>query len=85
MSWFHNLTFRWKLALPIALLTLLFVFIAFSSINLINRLGDNVNQITEEYMSALGYLLQADRDLYQALTAERSLIFVETNSDDYQV
>jgi methyl-accepting chemotaxis protein len=84
MSWFYNLNFRWKLSLPIALLAVLLLGITLIGMRLTNRLDDDVNRFADEYLPGLDYLLQADRDLYQALSAERSFIFVDTNSDQYR-
>ena len=84
MSWFNNLSFRWKLTLPIALVAVLMLSIASIGMQLINRLDNDVKRFAEEYLPGMNYLLQADRDLYQALSAERSLIFVDTKSQQYQ-
>jgi methyl-accepting chemotaxis protein len=84
MSWFHNLAFRWKLTIPVALLAAVLLTIALIGVQLVNRLGSNVNQLADEFLPGINYLLQADRDLYQALVAERSLTFVDINSKDYK-
>ena len=83
MSWFYNLSFRWKLSLPIALIAVLLLSITLIGMQLINRLDDDVKRFADEYLPGLDNLLQADRDLYQALTAERSLIFVDPESEQY--
>ncbi len=85
MSWFYNLTFRWKLTLPVVLLAALLLTIALIGMQLVNRLGDDVNQLAGEHLPGLDNLLQADRDLYQALVAERSMIFVDTKSEEFKV
>ena len=84
MAWFNNLGFRWKLTLPIALLALLLMTTALIGVQLSNRLGEDVTRLADEFLPELDNLLQADRDLYQALVAERSMIFVDTNSDGYK-
>ncbi|MCB1761071.1 MAG: methyl-accepting chemotaxis protein [Gammaproteobacteria bacterium] len=84
MAWFYNLGFRWKLTLPVALLALLLATTSLIGVQLVNRLGGEVNRLADELLPGLDYLLQADRDLHQALVAERSMIFVDTNSDDYK-
>jgi len=85
MSWFYNLSFRWKLSLPIALLAMLLLIVTMLGMHLINRLDEDVGRFADEYLPGLDYLLQADRDLYQALSAERSLIFVDTESEQYRL
>lgn len=84
MSWFNHLAFRWKLSLPILLLAALLLSIALIGTRQVGRLGSSVNRLTDEYMAGLAFLLQADRDLYQALVAERSMIFVDSKSEDYR-
>ncbi|MCB1905579.1 MAG: methyl-accepting chemotaxis protein, partial [Gammaproteobacteria bacterium] len=78
MAWFYNLGFRWKLTLPVALLAILLATTALIGVQLINRLSEDVNRLADEFLPGLNSLLQADRDLYQALVAERSMIFVDT-------
>ena len=79
MAWFYNLGFRWKTH--------------FTGCTSGHPVGDNcadrsaidqppsedVNRLADEFLPGLNSLLQADRDLYQALVAERSMIFVDTN------
>ena len=84
MAWFYNLGFRWKLTLPVALLAILLATTALIGVQLINRLSEDVNRLADEFLPGLNSLLQADRDLYQALVAERSMIFVDTNSEQYK-
>jgi methyl-accepting chemotaxis protein len=84
MSWFYNLSFRWKLSLPIVLLAVLLLAITLIGMHLINRLDAHVNRFAVEYLPGVDHLLQADRDLYQALSAERSLIFVKTETAQYR-
>ncbi len=83
MSWFRNLTFRWKLTLPVVVMAVLMASIAITGIVQVSRLGHHVNQLADEYVPSLDFLIQADRDLYQALVAERSLIFLDAKSDQY--
>ncbi len=40
--------------------------------------------MADEYMPSVESLLQAHRDLYQALTAERNLLFIAVESDNYK-
>ena len=84
MSWFNNLGFRWKLVLPITVLAVLLASVATLAMRQVGQLGGTVNQLADEYVKALDYLLQADRDLYQALVAERSMMFVDENSDEFK-
>jgi methyl-accepting chemotaxis protein len=80
MKWFHNFSFRYQLILPLALLAVLFALFAWSTWQQVNTLGAEINDLTQTDMPVIVDLLEADRDLYQALVAERTLIFAEANS-----
>jgi methyl-accepting chemotaxis protein len=84
MRWFHNLPFRFKLMLPLGLLAALFVYMALDSMFQIKQLGADTHQLARIDLAAVDNLLQADRDLYQALVAERSMIFVDVDSDNFK-
>ncbi|MBP8185961.1 MAG: methyl-accepting chemotaxis protein [Pseudomonas sp.] len=71
---FADLGFRWKVALPILLLALLLVLMGGLGINGINQVADSSNKLAGRYLPAISLLLNADRDLYQAFVAERSLL-----------
>jgi methyl-accepting chemotaxis protein len=53
-------------------------------LQIINGLSENINTLADEQLPEVDHLLQADRDLHQALVAERSMIFVDTKSEDYK-
>lgn len=84
MRWFHNLPFRFKLMLPLGLLAALFIYMAADSLIQIKQLGADTHQLARVDLDAVNNLLQADRDLYQALVAERSMIFVDVQSDNFK-
>lgn len=84
MSWFNNLSFRFKLILPLVALAVLFLYMALDSMFLIKQLGDKTHELARVDLAAVDNLLQADRDLYQALVAERSMIFVDVESDTFK-
>lgn len=83
MSWFNNLRFRWKLLLPIMLLAVILLVLALVSAKQIANLSHAAFELGDVYMPGEGYLLQADRDMQQALVAERSLIFLDTKSENF--
>ncbi len=71
---FANLKLRWKIALPISLLAVLLVVTGILGMQGINQVADSNTRLTNRHLPAISYLLNADRDLYQALVAERSLL-----------
>lgn len=74
MSAFTNLPFRWKIALPLLLLALLLLATSWLGIQAIGQLTSASSQLTQRHLPAISLLLNADRDLYQAFVAERSLL-----------
>ncbi|MDH4565892.1 methyl-accepting chemotaxis protein [Pseudomonas sp. BN414] len=71
---FADLGFRWKVALPILVLALLMVLVGGLGMQGIGQAADSSKQLTNRYLPAISLLLNADRDLYQAFIAERSLL-----------
>ncbi|MBB2495944.1 methyl-accepting chemotaxis protein [Aquipseudomonas ullengensis] len=71
---FSDLGFRWKIALPILLLAILLVLMGSLGMQGISQVADSSTRLTNRYLPAISLLLNADRDLYQAFVAERSLL-----------
>lgn len=69
-----DLGFRWKITLPIGALALLLVLMGIFGMRGIDRVAESSQQLATRHVPALSLLLNADRDLYQALVAERSLL-----------
>jgi len=71
---FADLGFRWKIALPILLLAALLVAMGALGIRGITQVAESSTTLTNRHLPAISLLLNADRDLYQAFVAERSLL-----------
>ncbi len=84
MSWFNNLKFKWKLLLPISILAIVLAVLAVIGLNQISNLSNDTFKLGDTYIPSLNYLLQADRDLQQALVAERSLIAATNGTSLYK-
>lgn len=74
MEWFNNLSFRWKLRLPLALIGVLMAFIAAMAMSILSDITQLSTRVSENNLPATEYLLEADRDLHQSLIAERMLV-----------
>ena len=79
LSWYEGLNLRWKLRLPLLLLVILVLYMGLHAITTSKLLGGNAAAIAKVNLPEIQLLIQADRDLYQALTAERALLQVESN------
>lgn len=95
MAWYENISFRWKLGLPLLLLVIMFLYVGLYSIKSTHLLAKDANTIAKINLPEIQLLIQADRDLYQALTAERALLspdltqqqidaFLKEHSDNIQ-
>ncbi len=83
MAWFKNLKFFWKLSIPILLIAFTMTLLSYDSIKLVNVLSAEGKTVTQEYIPSIDFLLQADRDAYQAQVAERSMLFLKPGAPDY--
>lgn len=78
---FRNLGFRWKLTVPLAVLVVLFCSLAAVSFIAVQHLSERVQLFSTSLLPQATNLLEADRDLYQALVAERTLIQLAGTAD----
>ncbi len=74
LNLFRNLGFRWKLTLPLGLLVALFCMLGSVSYLAVSHLTARLQLFSSELLPQATNLLEADRDLYQALVAERTLV-----------
>jgi len=75
------------MAFPIAIITLMLMALSAQQISSVNSITRDFSAIYENYVPALDLTLNADRDLYQAQIAERSIAMGstdETHFDSYQ-
>jgi methyl-accepting chemotaxis protein len=79
LSWYEGLSLRWKLRLPLLLLVILVLYMGVHAINTSKLLGGNAADIAKVNLPEIQLLIQADRDLYQALVAERALLQVDSS------
>lgn len=84
MKWFHDLKIGKKLLLSNSLLFILMVLMVVILLQKISDLSGNVKHV-DNMLNAVEALLQSDRDLYQALVAERSLLYSKAGSEEFQL
>ncbi|AHL77368.1 chemotaxis protein [Stutzerimonas stutzeri] len=80
---FADLGFRWKITLPISALAVLLALMGVVGMHGIDRVASSSEQLATRHLPGISLLLNADRDLYQALVAERSLLDSEA-AEHYQ-
>jgi methyl-accepting chemotaxis protein len=76
-AWYQSLGLRWKLRLPLLMLVILVVYMGSYATRTNDTLGDHAVTISKVHLPEVELLIQADRDLYQALVAERALLQLE--------
>ncbi|PXF31110.1 hypothetical protein WH50_11560 [Pokkaliibacter plantistimulans] len=83
MSWFTNLRIRWKISIPLFVTLLISLAITLQNSLAFRDLTARVYSSTVEFLPAVQLLLNADRDMYQALEGERGAIVSEPGSENY--
>ena len=83
MQWFLNLNIGTKLLISNSILGLLIVGLSVLTIHRLEVIEGNVER-SGEVLYAVDTLLQADRDLYEVLVAERSMIFARPSSAEFK-
>lgn len=83
MKWFINLGLRKKFMLVFITSLFFLMLTGFLGINKTRESNAIIDEINEKNVPSLNYLLQADRDLFQLLTAERSLIFISPTAPEF--
>lgn len=84
MKFLKSLKISLKLALGFSTLILLMFILGFTSYKSVGDIDEQVKRISDIRLPALNLLLEIDRDLQQALVAERSMIFANTKSEIFQ-
>ncbi|AQT59907.1 methyl-accepting chemotaxis protein [Cellvibrio sp. PSBB023] len=79
-GWYQKLNLRWKIRLPLLLLVIVVVYMGYYSMATSQMLGANAITIAKVNLPEIELLIQADRDLYQALVAERALLQLDNAS-----
>ncbi len=81
-AWYQGFSLRWKIRLPLLLLVILVVYMGLYSMDTSKALGSNAATIAKVNLPEIELLIQADRDLYQALVAERALFQLDTSAEE---
>lgn len=79
-GWYQGLSLRWKLMLPLLLLVALVLYMGLHAISTSKMLGGNASTIAKVNLPEIQLLIQADRDLYQAMLAERALLQLDSST-----
>jgi methyl-accepting chemotaxis protein len=72
-----------KLKIPVIVLSVVIAFSSVFGLVSIKVLGNASGALANEYLPGVDLVLQADRDLFQAQVAERSMIFMNARSAEF--
>ena len=75
--WFNLMSIRLKAAFGLVLLTLFILIIGGINYLALDRLQGNTQQFAGTLMPGLGVVINGDRDLYQALSAQQEYLLVQ--------
>ena len=81
MNW-RDLSLKWKLALPLGAITGLLLILSVQQISMMQGATDKFKSIYDNYVPAIDLTLNADRDLYQAQIAERTMAMGGVSPDN---
>ncbi|GAC21016.1 methyl-accepting chemotaxis protein [Paraglaciecola arctica] len=70
----NDLSIRSKFAIPLLSITLMLILISVLSLWSNNKLTHNVDRLSDTFLNSIEDALNADRDLYQALTASQNYL-----------
>jgi len=85
MKWIRNAKVSSKLVLGFSTMIFFMAIIGYFGFTSIERIHANLTQIYSVNLPSVDYLTQADRDLHQALLAERSMIFANSQSEEFKI
>ncbi len=81
---FKKFSLKTKLFIPLMLVGIILIVVAGVGVLSSVQVQHSVADIHQKFLPGINNLLQADRDLYQALSAERSFIFLRVDSEEYK-
>jgi methyl-accepting chemotaxis protein len=83
MARLQDISLRWKLVIPVAVVALALVSLMVISLQVTGSISARTQDIGTVHLPNVDALVEADRDLYRALVAERSMIFIPVGSDEF--
>ncbi len=84
MTW-KNISVRYKIALPIVIVGALLLILSIIQISSLNTVNSSFHRIYNIYTPGALLALNADRDLYQAQLAERTIVMGSTDDKYYDL
>ncbi|MFO7594992.1 MAG: methyl-accepting chemotaxis protein [Desulfocurvibacter africanus] len=83
MNFINNLKVKGKIGSILSINIVLIITMGLVAYYSAETIHANLEKVLHRDLKALSFLLEADRDLHQALIAERTLLFADARSDTY--
>lgn len=83
MNWYRDLTFKRKLMYPSSVLLTVIIISSLFNVKHVSDIETQAKILATELLPNLDYVLQADKDIVQVQSAERSLLSLSPFSDRY--
>jgi methyl-accepting chemotaxis protein len=84
MNWFKNLKIGFKLTLGFAVLVAMMGTLGYTGYSSIKTMNQELDHVLFTRLPIIDLIISADRDLQQALVAERSMVFADAKSDQFK-
>lgn len=84
MRWIHNVKVSTKLIIGFFIMIVLMAGISLFGFSGIRNIQNGLNEVFTVNLPSVDLLIQTDRDLQQLLVSERSMIFANVKSDEFQ-
>ncbi len=84
MNWFKNLKIGIKLTLGFAVLVAMMGILGYTGYSSIKTINHELDEVIQTRLPITNLIISADRDLQQALVAERSVIFADAKSEQFK-
>lgn len=82
-GWFMNSSIRRKLEIGLGVMMLFIIIIAGVGLNSVSNINGEITAISKAYLPGINFLLQLDRDLYQSVLAQQTLVTTPKTSPDF--
>jgi methyl-accepting chemotaxis protein len=82
-TWFKNMKVRQKLLYTFTMLVVFLILIGGIGLRNMTLINSNAKNVSEIHLPSIDLLLQIDRDMQQALVAQRTMIFTGVSTDKF--
>ena len=82
-TWLSNLSIKKKLFYSFSLMIIFLVIVAAIGVYNLQIMNENIVSYSDVHLPSTNFLLQLDRDLHQAVVAQRTMVFTEAGTEKF--